>query len=556
MSFILLSIKGVIFSKETFALFTFAKIMHSIAWLLLFLRGTIPDFVSIILGNSFLFVGWYFETSAILNIQLKNKIINKLLLSISVIGIIAFIVFSKYPGVRVGISSVISLLIFFVFMVGLFIEKTKTYLPKLIGLLSIFFCVPLLFRAAWGFSAPVSVSLKTPNIIQSVVFVTAFLVFITNSIGYLLLIKEKQEELILENEEKFSKAFYASPQSLIIYNIKKDKILEANNNFFELTHYKKDELLGKSIYDLKIWIDKSYIVEIINSEKDIILENELMLHNLKGENLIVKMTIIKYNVNNNKVVLISFRDITLQTEYEQLLMENAEKLSKLNQTKDKFVSILAHDLRSPFNIFLNYSEFLANESDKLPRDEIIEMSKMLNDSLNKQFELLTDLLSWTRLQSGNYLPQKLKFYIEPVVKKICEQLNVNASRKRIKININVNKSILIYYDEDMLKLVLRNLISNAIKFTNYEGLIIINSSCDQEYVYIEIIDNGVGIEQERLENIFSSLHSSTGGTLGEKGTGLGLMLCKEIIEKHGGEISVSSKISEGSKFNFSIPIQV
>ncbi len=553
MSFILIGIKKVIFSKETYAFFTLAKISHFTAWFLLLLRNVIPDFFSVIIGNALLFLGWYLETSAIININAKNKTIDLLIRSITIVGISIFIIFSKNSGIRVGISSLLSVLIFIVFIIGLLLIKHKTYLPKLMAGLSLFFCVPLIVRAVWGFSQPIEVSLKTPTVIQNIVFLTAFLVFITNSIGYLLLIKEKQEDLLAENEERFSKAFYSSPQALLIIDLLTKRISEVNNNFSELIGYGSKEVIGKNINELKIWKNFIDIEKIVDSQDEIVTDKVLELKSLSGKDLIVKTTMIKFKVNNKVVALLAILDITLQTDYENKLQENAEKLKELNETKDKFFSILAHDLRSPFNIFLNYSEFLANESYKIPREEIVEMSKSLNESLNKQFELLTDLLNWSRMQNGNYMPEKSRFFIGPIIQNVCEQQSINANRKRITFYFNFDKSIKIDFDEDMFKLVFRNLISNAIKFTNYEGVITVKSIVDNDLLWIEVIDNGIGIESAKLSNIFENYHASTTGTLGEKGTGLGLMLCKEIIEKHGGEIGVRSKIGEGSTFYFSIP---
>lgn len=238
----------------------------------------------------------------------------------------------------------------------------------------------------------------------------------------------------------------------------------------------------------------------------------------------------------------------------------SQELSELNQTKDKFFSIIAHDLRSPFHGLLAISGILVTDIDILSKGEIQKFSKILNNSIQKQFELVNDLLDWARIQSKNYLLSCNTIFLKKEIKSVIEALSLVAEQKGIVLSDETNEYLTVYADLNMLKLVLRNLISNSIKFTERGGQVIISAKNIEKpdigikFVEISVIDNGVGISEEDLQKLFNlSIFHSTEGTTREKGTGLGLMLCKEIVEKHGGQIFAESEKGKGSRFYFIIP---
>ncbi|OYT17748.1 MAG: hypothetical protein B7C24_01095 [Bacteroidetes bacterium 4572_77] len=179
--------------------------------------------------------------------------------------------------------------------------------------------------------------------------------------------------------------------------------------------------------------------------------------------------------------------------------------------------------------------------------------KAIDNSGRKAYELLDNLLVWANTQTDgiSFEPQKLD--LKKTVKKLISLNEYNAVSKNIKLSYSISKEISIYADLNMLNIILRNLISNAIKFTNSNGLIIVNAEQENNKVIISVSDTGVGIKKSRLQKIFDiSVKTSTIGTANEKGTGLGLLLCKEFVEKHGGKIWVESEIEKGSKFTFSM----
>jgi signal transduction histidine kinase len=241
----------------------------------------------------------------------------------------------------------------------------------------------------------------------------------------------------------------------------------------------------------------------------------------------------------------------------ELVLINNELLQsvQLHADKDLFLSILAHDLRSPFSALLGISDLLIENIRTYSIDETEVLLKHLKDASKDTFDLLEDLLKWTRTQSGKipFNPQNLNF--SEIYKNILDTLNKNAEVKNITVKSSNIDNISVFADIDMLKTVLRNLVSNAIKFTNKGGTIIINAEENSENVTISVSDNGIGIFPDRLNKLFdiSNRHSAR-GTEEETGTGLGLVLCKEFVEKHGGKIWVESEQNKGSVFKFTLPV--
>jgi len=249
------------------------------------------------------------------------------------------------------------------------------------------------------------------------------------------------------------------------------------------------------------------------------------------------------------------QDITIRKRAEEKLIEKDNFLQKLNADKDRFISILSHDLKSPFNSILGFSEVLTEDIRKLNTDEIEDIAKNINKSARNTLYLLEDLLAWAMTQQGKIIFKPQKLSLADICKNILEILNPNAVAKNITINYYIADRIKVFADIDMIKTVLRNLISNALKFTNSGGTINVSSEENSENVTISISDNGVGIKAENIKKLFNiSEVITTKGTAEETGTGLGLLLCKEFVEKHGGKIWVESEVGKGSEFKFTLPI--
>ena len=234
-----------------------------------------------------------------------------------------------------------------------------------------------------------------------------------------------------------------------------------------------------------------------------------------------------------------------------------KQLEKLNIDKDRFISILGHDLKNPFHNLLGLSEVLTEDIRKLNTDEIEDIANNINKSAQIIINLLEDILLWARTQQGNFPFKPQVLSLSEICKNIIETLKPNANAKNIAINYFAKDETSVFADVDMLKTTLRNLVSNAIKFTNNGGAININAEKNSEIVTISVSDNGIGISSDNLAKLFDiSEVLTTKGTAKETGTGLGLLLCKKFVEKHGGKIWVESEVGKGSDFKFTLPISI
>ena len=245
--------------------------------------------------------------------------------------------------------------------------------------------------------------------------------------------------------------------------------------------------------------------------------------------------------------------LKLAASYAEIIQKNQE-LHLLNTTKDKFFSIIAHDLRSPFNSILGLSNFLTEKINEKDSGTIEKSAKAIQNSAGKAMNLLMNLLEWSRSQSGRmeFSPEVLTLSI--LIDESFEILNETAEQKSIELSTGVPSEMLVMADKPMISTILRNLISNAIKYTNPGGKVNILAEHKQNQWVLSVSDNGVGIKKDNLENIFNiDSRLATNGTQNEKGTGLGLILCKELVEKHDGHIWVESEVGKGSTFYFTIP---
>jgi len=249
------------------------------------------------------------------------------------------------------------------------------------------------------------------------------------------------------------------------------------------------------------------------------------------------------------------RDITEITRVHKQLENYAQEMKAVNADKDRFVQILAHDLRNPFNVLLGISDLLVTNVDDLNKNQIHDFAKTINQTAHRTYNLLEELLLWSKTMSGKlpFKPERLSFNNE--CNDVILKLKANADHKNISINISSVQDIFLNADKNMIKTILRNLISNAIKFSKPDGIINISAQSIETHVMISVSDNGVGIKKEDLSKLWDPLKPFTSkGTDGEAGSGLGLLICKEFVEKHTGKIWVESEVEKGSDFNFTLPI--
>ena len=237
----------------------------------------------------------------------------------------------------------------------------------------------------------------------------------------------------------------------------------------------------------------------------------------------------------------------------ELLEEKNTQLAELDAIKNKFFSIISHDLRTPFCGILGFSKLLIDVIDDLNKDEIIEYATQIYDSGEELNAILDNLLEWakTQIHTFKYEPEVLP--VRPAANEIVKLYKLISAKKGIAVIVDVDENLKAWYDVNMFLAIMRNLVSNAIKFTDNKGIIKISARLEDNFLKVSVTDNGKGVDPQKLNNLFQLDLRASRGTAGEKGTGLGLTLCREFAEKSGGVISAKSEPGKGSEFTFTIP---
>jgi signal transduction histidine kinase len=254
----------------------------------------------------------------------------------------------------------------------------------------------------------------------------------------------------------------------------------------------------------------------------------------------------------NEILLEKQKLIEEQTE---IMKQTNDELTKLNITKDKLFSIIAHDLKNPFHSLIGFSELLKLKLESLPLDKTKKYIDLIYNVSSSGYELLSNLLQWSQAQTGSIIYKPDHISPAKIVTEVITLLDGSAQSKNITFQQLIAPNFILYADQNMLKTIFTNLISNAIKFSHPNSEVIISLKANNNVAEISIKDFGVGIPDENLNHLFDvGSNFTTKGTLNESGTGLGLLLCKEFIEKHGGKIWVESEAGKGSSFKFTLPL--
>ncbi len=244
----------------------------------------------------------------------------------------------------------------------------------------------------------------------------------------------------------------------------------------------------------------------------------------------------------------------LEKALEEIQEKNLE-LRKINTEKDKFFSIVAHDLKGPFSGFLGLTEHMMEEGRNMSLDEIQNIVSTMRNSAANLYQLLENLLEWARFKNGliNFKPES--FLLLARVTENIGMIRAMADKKWIEIRVDIVPDIMVTFDPNMFRSILQNLLTNAIKFTPKRGMVTLRSSTiDESHIRFSVIDTGIGMESSRIDNLFRlDVDTRRLGTEGESSTGLGLILCKEFVEVHGCEFWVESSEGAGSEFHFTIP---
>ena len=333
-------------------------------------------------------------------------------------------------------------------------------------------------------------------------------------------------------------------------------IKEVNLSASKMFGIDRSKLIGKSFITYILPDDKyifnSFIKTVFKSPVKHSCELKVMNKDKRIFHVLIEGLELEDTLESDQRCQVALVDFTEYKKIEYSLKKSNEELKILNATKDKFFSIIAQDLRSPLAV-LNYSELLATKFETLSQEEIIQFSRSLNEILNNLYGLLENLLHWSMMQRDMLENKPENLNLCEVVNKIIRKLSQSAKAKNIIISNDIDKGTLVYADTHMLHSIVQNLILNAIKFTPAGGRIIVSSADEDGFVEVSVHDNGIGIESAKSSELFNfNTLYTTYGTNGEKGSGLGLPLCKEFVERNDGKIWFESELGKGSKFIFTL----
>jgi PAS domain S-box-containing protein len=445
----------------------------------------------------------------------------------------------------------------------------------------------------------------SPPFYKTSLFRLALLLLIVGAVSFLVFyfvtryqrekmrVEEEMKESILDERNQLRTLIDNIPDSIYIKD-RESRFIVANKKVATVMGTTPEELVNKTDFDFythdlasQFYEDEQTIMRTqepkINYEEPgldeqgnrvIISTTKVPLINKEGE--VVGIVGMGRDITKAKRIEIQLRKRTedlqeantiLEERQEEIQQQSEElaaqadnlrkinnELERLNRTKDKFFSIIAHDLRNPFHAIIGFSELLTKEYHTMDDQQRKGLLELINVSSEGAFNLLENLLQWARTQTDKikYSPENLD--VNEIIASTISLLSITAEKKHIRLTNTVDAKTMVYADKNMINTVIRNLISNAVKFTGNGGEVIIGADVKDKMVELRISDTGVGMSKESLGKLFRiDMYHSTTGTSGETGTGLGLVICKEFIEKHGGKIKVESEERKGSTFSFTLP---
>ncbi len=385
--------------------------------------------------------------------------------------------------------------------------------------------------------------------------------------------RKQVEEALRESEEKFRALLEHAPEGIVIVD-SAGHIVLVNAQAEEMFGYSRAELLGQTVETLlperfrRLHAEHcahyfahprarpmGHSLEIAGRRKD-------------GTEFPIELGLSAVETTDGLLAMSHVTDITERVAAREALKQYAQELEllnvkltesendlrELNATKDKFFSIISHDLRSPFSSLLGFSQILAKDYKTLSDGDMEIIVENIHNSAKHAFSLLENLLQWSRIQTGSIKYTPTTIALKEIVDSNAHLLIGSITEKDIDLFNEVEENTFVYADTNMLNSIVQNLISNAIKFTTAGGAVKITSKSRDGFIELTVADTGLGMSEETITKLFRiDAQYTTRGTAGERGTGLGLILCKEFVEKHGGQIWVESEPEVGTSVKFTLP---
>jgi len=540
--------------------FLFDYLLLTLGLLLIFFRGSIPDFISIDISNLLSMTGVLLGLVGLEKLLgIRGKHYHNFVLLTCFFCIHTYFTLVK-PNLAVrNLNTSITFLIFSLQYVGLIMMRLPRYIRNRslsIGFIFIGFTIINLIRIADFFIEKHSTNdYFHSGAFQIWVIISYQILFVLFAFSLVLLMNK---QLLSDNEwqkEKFLKAFQASPFAMLLTRMSDGKILEANNGFQNLTGYLNTEVMNKTTIDLDLWEDVTFRDMYVNALtlKGSVRDMEFNFRKKNGELFMGLISSEMLTIDQEWFAISVIHNITERKRAETQLKQYASELKLANDTQNKLFSILGHDLRSPFTSIIGFSELIRDEVDFIDKEIIRTYANTVHTSALQTQNLFQNLLEWAKLQQGSFGFYPESVNVAVVVCELKELLQGSALKKKILISDIIEESLTVKADVNMLKTIIRNLVSNSIKYTPVGGSVVIVAKTESEEIIISVTDNGIGMEAQTLSTLFKPGIESQPGTENEKGTGLGLLLCHEFVEIHKGRIWAESIPGKGSTIHFALP---
>jgi PAS domain S-box-containing protein len=371
--------------------------------------------------------------------------------------------------------------------------------------------------------------------------------------------RKNYEQALKKSEEKFRNIFESSGIGMAILS-PDGQFTKVNTTFCDMLGYEEEKIIGMNFRNITHPGDLDKSLDLI---KELITHDEIESKSMEKRYLhkkqdtiwaLTTISMIRDGKNKPIFFIAQVQDITKRKKSEDQLIKYTEDLKLLNAAKDKFFSIISHDLRSPFNSLLGLTEYIAHSYDEMTPTEIKNSVANVYNSSKQVYNLILNLLEWSMIQSGRLSVNKSVINLADLGKEIINLYAEGANHKQLKLTNQMNDDIYIYADKYMIDTIVRNFVSNAIKFTKPGGSITIKGIINGDNAEVSVTDTGIGISAEDQNNLFRiDEQTRRDGTANEKGTGLGLLLCKEFTEKNNGVLWVESEEGKGSRFSITVP---
>ncbi len=375
--------------------------------------------------------------------------------------------------------------------------------------------------------------------------------------GLIFMVNQKLHFDMKAAKEHFETVFNLSPDAVLITRLSDGNIIDINHAFTAITGFTREVSINRKTTDLGLWKDESLRKNMVNALSGNLpyINQELEFQKSDGTTLKGLFSTSLIYLKGVPHTISVTKDITERVEAENKLRQKKEELEAANSEKDRLFSVISHDLKNSFNIFLGYTDILFQDIDKFNRQEINTMAKNMNVAARNLYKLLENLLEWSVFRRGltKINPESLSLY--RLAEETVDHVHAAAQEKNIRIETRMPHDIFVMADRAMAGVILRNLLINAIKFTQRNGVIDISSyRADSRRISITVQDNGIGMSEEVRRSLFNiGSDTKRRGTDNEPSSGLGLILVNEYVTKLGGTISVESEEGKGSRFTVILP---